>query len=217
MSDGRLSEHDIQVTRQIAALRIRVERAIKRVKSFKILSGNIPNENVLCCAMLTNMHGYLLDPVTTISDLSEALSSCTSPQTTCSSILTSPQSQLQLSPSSVHENGGVPSPTSVHQNLHITHELQSLVELNTKKQRECPLRYQLRSCQITSSNFGLIVKRKTKFENFAKQLSCTKQFSNCKVPSLLWGIQNEDIARQLYIKNLRKSDPTFVMDYSAWT
>ena len=113
MSDGRLSEHDIQVTRQIAALRIRVERAIKSVKSFKILSGNIPNvippytvdKMFYVCAMLTNMHGYLFDPATTISDLSEALSSCASPQTTCSSVLTSPESQLQLSPSSVHENG----------------------------------------------------------------------------------------------------------------
>ena len=106
-------------------------------------------------------------------------------------------------------------PTSIHENLHITHEHQSLVELNTKKQRECPLWYQLRSCRITSSNFGLIVKRKTKFENLAKQLSCTKQFSNCKVPSRLWGIQNEGIACQLYIENLRKSDPTLVMDYSG--
>ena len=67
MSEGRLSEHKVKLTEEIATLRSHVERAIERVKNFRILNGNIPNSipaatvnNVFfVCAMLANMVGYL--------------------------------------------------------------------------------------------------------------------------------------------------------------
>ena len=61
----QLTPNELTVTRRIANLRIHVERAIGRIKTFKLL-GNIPNvmskmadQIFLVCAMLSNFHSPL--------------------------------------------------------------------------------------------------------------------------------------------------------------
>lgn len=63
MSDGKLSKQDVKLTLEVATLRIHVERAIEKVKNFRVLDNSIPaptvNKMFYVCAMLTNMQGYL--------------------------------------------------------------------------------------------------------------------------------------------------------------
>ena len=47
MKDGKLAAHDVKLTREIATLRIHVERAIERIKNLKIIDGTIPNNILL--------------------------------------------------------------------------------------------------------------------------------------------------------------------------
>lgn len=63
----RLSANDVIKTRNIARLRIHVERAIERIKNFHILSNNMPlnlkpiaNQMLVVCAFLCNMQGPLV-------------------------------------------------------------------------------------------------------------------------------------------------------------
>ena len=70
MKNGALSENDVILTRSIASLRIHVERAIERIKNFRILTGTIPNsihgstvnKMFFVCSMLTNMQCPLVKP-----------------------------------------------------------------------------------------------------------------------------------------------------------
>ena len=74
--EGRqqLTAQEVRAGREIASLRIHVERAIGRIKNFTILSGTMPislarlaNQIVFVCAYLTNFQPALVPP--TISDV----------------------------------------------------------------------------------------------------------------------------------------------------
>ena len=73
MQDGKMSESDVKLTRDIAGLRIHVERAIERIK---ILDGFIPNsisagsvsKVFYVCAMMTNFLAPLLRPQKATTD-----------------------------------------------------------------------------------------------------------------------------------------------------
>ena len=78
--DGRqqLPADEVKRGRQIASLRIHVERAIGRIKQFAILQGNFPlsmvrqvNQIVCVCAWLTNFHPALIPPPLTSSENAE--------------------------------------------------------------------------------------------------------------------------------------------------
>lgn len=62
----QMSAEDVIATQEIASLRIHVERAINKVKNFRIFDGVIPFTyfgvvNQMCvCAMLCNMHDPLI-------------------------------------------------------------------------------------------------------------------------------------------------------------
>ena len=58
------------------------------------------------------------------------------------------------------------------------------------------------------------MKRKSRFETLATQLT-QKQFSSTSVPSLKWGIEQEDVARNVYIQKLHESHPTFQVVHSG--
>ena len=69
-----LSE-EIKVGRGIASLRIHIERAIGRIKQFRILQGTFPlsmirlfNQVVCVCAWVTNFHPALIAPPAELSD-----------------------------------------------------------------------------------------------------------------------------------------------------
>ena len=202
MSNGRLSQHDVKLTREVAKLRIHVERAIERIKNFRILDGNIPNsipaatvsKSFFVCAMLTNMQGYLLKP---------GASNEVSPPSSASSNTHPTMSNVAHSEQETHD-----IILEVKRRLAVTSGVQQVVEQQTKAQTKCPLWHQLRSYKLTSSNFGKIVKRKSRFDTLATQLT-RKQFSSTSVPSLKWGIEQEDVARNLYIQRLHESHPTF--------
>ena len=75
--EGRqqLPAQEVQEGRRIASLRIHVERAIGRIKSFRILTENIPismarltNQIVHVCAFLSNFHPALVPPPCDFSD-----------------------------------------------------------------------------------------------------------------------------------------------------
>ena len=62
-----MAKEDVLLTRKIAHLRIHVERAIGRVKQFRILQSTLPasmwdsiNEVVYVCCMLTNFGSPLV-------------------------------------------------------------------------------------------------------------------------------------------------------------
>ena len=64
----QLSASDVQAGRTITSLRIHVERAISRIKTYTISEGTIPislarltNQIVYICAFLTNFQPVLLD------------------------------------------------------------------------------------------------------------------------------------------------------------
>ena len=78
--DGRqqLPADEVKRGRQIASLRIHVERAIGRIKQFAILQGNFPlsmvrqvNQIVCVCAWLTNFQPALIPPPLTSSENAE--------------------------------------------------------------------------------------------------------------------------------------------------
>ena len=63
----QLSNEDLTTTRRIARVRIHVERAIRRLKCFKILSGTVPvaslksfDDILMICAALVNLRGDLI-------------------------------------------------------------------------------------------------------------------------------------------------------------
>ena len=88
------------------------------------------------------------------------------------------------------------SPQELKVSLAVTSEQQLDIE---KEQNKSDLWFQLRNSRLTSSNFGVIAKRKTKFENLASQIIKQKRFCNLDaVPAALkWGIENESTARDL--------------------
>ena len=124
MSDRRLSEHEVKLTREIAALRIHVERAIERVKNFQIIAGTIPNSipaptvNIIfyVCAMLTNMQGYLVKPATNIQSAQPS------------------SSTPHLQPLQDISNVSKPplTPAEIKERLSVTLEIQKAVEQKTK-------------------------------------------------------------------------------------
>ena len=74
----QLPSGEVDQGRKIAAVRIHVERAISRIKTYNILKGTIPislarltNQIVYICAMLTNFQPALV-PLPTAADISES-------------------------------------------------------------------------------------------------------------------------------------------------
>ena len=66
----QLSNEDVTTTRRIAHVRIHVERAIRRLKVFKILSGTVPvsslknfDDILIVCAALVNLQSDLIRDV----------------------------------------------------------------------------------------------------------------------------------------------------------
>lgn len=64
---GQLPASEVKAGRQIASLRIHVERAIGRIKNYRILKGTLPlslarlvNQIVCICAWLTNFQTVLV-------------------------------------------------------------------------------------------------------------------------------------------------------------
>ena len=84
--EGRqqLPTEEVKRGRQIASLRIHVERAIGRIKQFAILQGNFPlcmvrqvnhikSYQIVCvCAWLTNFHPALIPPPLTSEGVEDA-------------------------------------------------------------------------------------------------------------------------------------------------
>ena len=71
----QFSSEDVQEGRKIASLRIHVERAIGRIKTFRILKDTIPislarltNQIVHICAYLSNFHPGLVPPPEAMSE-----------------------------------------------------------------------------------------------------------------------------------------------------
>ena len=65
--DMQMVPEDLMSTKKIAGVRIHVERKMQRIKSYKILAGEIDNtlfdmleQLVFVCAMLTNFEGALV-------------------------------------------------------------------------------------------------------------------------------------------------------------
>ena len=62
-----MTKKEVQKTKEIANLRIHVERAINRIKNYRILKGTLPitmmqhvDEIVLVCAALCNIKNVLI-------------------------------------------------------------------------------------------------------------------------------------------------------------
>ena len=105
----------------------------------------------------------------------------------------------------------------IERKLAISPEIQISIEANTKEQRKCELWHKLRNGRLTSSNFGLVVKRKKNFESLAIQLSQKKNFIHTAIPSLKWGIENQDRARSLYEQELLNTSPSLkVVPSGLW-
>lgn len=201
MRNGALSEHDVLLTRSIASLRIHVERAIERIKNFKILNGSIPNSihpsNVskmfYICSMLTNMQLPLVKPAKA-SDLAKLKSAASSRS------LANLQSADSESPQL--------TPQELDTIMIISPATQKLVETNTKDQAQCELWHHLRSARLTSSNFGRIYKRKENNDTLAKELLNKKSHISTRMPApLQWGVDHEPLAYAQYSKHLASSSP----------
>ena len=72
---SQLPSEEVKKGRNIASLRIHVERAIGRIKQFSILKGTFPlsmvrllNQVVCVCAWLTNFQPALISPPADLSD-----------------------------------------------------------------------------------------------------------------------------------------------------
>ena len=174
MQNGKLSDCDVKLTRSIATLRIHVERAIERVKNFRIIDGCIPNsipaatvsKIFFVCAMLTNMQSPLLKPG------KHSITTATATATT--SMRLSDMTNTKSTTSLTHAD--------IKKRLTVTSEMQTIVQEKTKGQNKSLLWFQLRMCRLTSSNFGIVVKRKTKFDVLASQLmkkSISPMFKTC--------------------------------------
>ena len=88
-------------------------------------------------------------------------------------------------------------------NINIPHSEVVKIEQNTRKQAESQLWYQQRRLRLTASNFGRVVKRRTKtpIANLIKHLLYRKALD---VASLRWGRTHEEDARQCYISHMAK-------------
>jgi hypothetical protein len=67
LTEKQFSQEVVQQGRKIASVRIHVERAIGRIKTFQILKGTIPismarltNQIIFICAFLTNFQSALV-------------------------------------------------------------------------------------------------------------------------------------------------------------
>jgi len=72
---SQLTSEEVKAGRGIASLRIHIERAIGRIKQFRILQGTFPlsmirlfNQVVCVCAWLTNFHPALIAPPAELSE-----------------------------------------------------------------------------------------------------------------------------------------------------
>ncbi|VDI47585.1 Hypothetical predicted protein [Mytilus galloprovincialis] len=71
----QLSNEDVTTTRRIAHVRIHVERAIRRLKVFKVLSGTVPvsslknfDDILIVCSALVNLRSDLIRDVNVDTD-----------------------------------------------------------------------------------------------------------------------------------------------------
>ena len=227
MLNGRFSEHELQVTKEIASLRIHVERAIERVKNFRILSGTIScsipaatvNKFFYVCAMLTNLEGYLVRPHAKAT-LQQPLQDVTSSKQACDQTVEkglSVQSNQSEAPKHIihcQESQPYDEAARIKQMLSVTPEIQKTLEQRTKQQRKCSLWFQLRKHRLTSSNFGKIAKRKSRFDQLVIQLLHQKHYS---VPSLKWGQDHEEVALRQYTEKVHKISPNLhVIQSGLW-
>ena len=203
-------------TRSIATLRIHVERAIEWIKNFRIIDGCIPNSIPAAtvskifsvCALLTNMQSPLVKPGSQSSQSASTptLSStvvpvCSSSHADQSSTAANDHSISDIT--NIHVECRTPqvlSMAEIKRRLTVTSDTQAAVEDKTKEQNNSHIWFQVRQYRITSSNFGLVIKRRADFDVLASRLINKQYFSihkNMPMP-LRWGIEHEDIARDIY-------------------
>ena len=229
MQNGKMSEGDVKLTRSIATLRIHVERAIERIKNFRIISGCIPNsipagtvsKIFTVCSLLTNMQSPLVKPRSLSSQPASAPT-----KTALSSTITPVHLSSHVDQSSTAANGRslseitnlecqtpqVLSVAEIKRRLTVTSETQAAVEDKTKEQNNSHIWFQVRKYRITSSNFGVVIKRRADFDVLASRLINKQHFSihhNMPIP-LRWGIEHEDIARDIYSARVQKLGCTLV-------
>ena len=232
MQNGKLSEGDVKLTRSIATLRIHVERAIERIKNFRIIDGCIPNsipagtvsKVFSVCALLTNMQSPLVKPGSQSSQSASAPKNPTLSSTIVNyrNTPTATHADQSSAPAIDHSLSDITnlecrtpqilSMAEIKERLTVTCETQAAVEDKTKEQNNSHIWFQVRKYRITSSNFGLVIKRRADFDVLASQLINKRHFSihkNMPMP-LRWGIEHEDIALDIYSAHVQKLGCTVV-------
>lgn len=91
----------------------------------------------------------------------------------------------------------------------------SEIEINTRGQSDNSLWFNIRKHRLTSSNFGLVCKRKTGInqKNFVNTLLTNKDLSN--VTSINYGKTNEDKAADKYVDYMKASGNTVIISESG--
>ena len=179
MKDGSLSEDDVVLT-------IHVERAIERIKNFRILSGNIPNsihastvnKMFYVCAMLTNMQSPLVKPQGSSPELSK--------QEIKSKLKVSPNVQKQIERSTKEQSKNK-----------LWYTLRSMRLTSSNFGRVFKRR--------------VVVNTLAK-----ELLSANKMFTTDRMPApLKWGIEHESVAYKEYVSKLATSSPTLQVTKSG--
>ena len=80
------------------------------------------------------------------------------------------------------------------------------LEEQTRLQSECQLWFDHRKGRITASKFGNVKKAKlvNPAASLAREITQRKRFDSSKIPAIQWGIENEAVAREEYLRENRE-------------